>query len=63
MAAAAYFGERWLQTINRQIGFTPFDHGDAVRNRQTEIAFGGLTRQQQIIGIGFLFVEDALAEG
>ncbi|AXF63706.1 MULTISPECIES: ROK family protein [unclassified Leclercia] len=57
------FGERWLQTINRQIGFTPFDHGDAVRNRQTEIAFGGLTRQQQIIGIGFLFVEDALAEG
>ncbi|WP_407436046.1 ROK family protein [Lelliottia sp.] len=55
------FGEPWLQTINRQIGFTPFDHGDAGRTRQTEIGFGGLTRQQQITGIGYLFVEDSLA--
>ena len=36
-------------------------HGDAGRTRQTEIGFGGLTRQQQITGIGYLFVEDSLA--
>lgn len=54
------FGDRWLQTIYRQIGFTPFDQGDAVRTRQTQIGFGNLTRQQQIIGIGYLFVEAAL---
>ena len=56
------FGDKWLQTIYRQIGFTPFDHGDAVRTRQTQIGFGHLTRQQQITGIGYLFVEAALAQ-
>lgn len=56
------FGEKWLQTIYQQIGFTPFDHGDAIRTRQTQIGFGNLTRQQQITGIGYLFVEDALAQ-
>ena len=56
------FGEKWLHTIYRQIGFTPFDHGDAVRTRQTQIGFGNLTRQQQITGIGYLFVEAALAQ-
>ncbi|EPY5184886.1 TPA: ROK family transcriptional regulator [Klebsiella pneumoniae] len=55
------FGDRWLQTIYRQIGFTPFDQGDAVRMRQTQIGFGNLTRQQQITGIGYLYVEAALA--
>ncbi|MDA8495529.1 ROK family transcriptional regulator [Kluyvera georgiana] len=56
------FGERWLETIYQQIGFTPFDQGDAVRTRQTQIGFGNLTRQQQITGIGYLFVEAALAQ-
>lgn len=56
------FGEKWLETINRQIGFTPFDQGDAVRQRQTQISFGTLTRQQQITGIGYLFVEYALSQ-
>ncbi|MDN8599154.1 ROK family protein [Citrobacter sp. S2-9] len=56
------FGEKWLQTIYQQIGFTPFDHGDAIRTRQTQIGFGNLTRQQQITGIGYLFVEDALVQ-
>ena len=56
------FGDKWLQTIYQQIGFTPFDHDDAVRTRQTQIGFGKLTRQQQITGIGYLFVEAALAQ-
>lgn len=56
------FGDRWLQTIYQQIGFTPFDQGDAVRTRQTQIGFGNLTRQQQITGIGYLFVEAALSQ-
>lgn len=56
------FGDKWLQTIYRQIGFTPFDHGDAVRTQQTKIGLGNLTRQQQITGIGYLFVEAALTQ-
>ena len=54
------FGEAWLDAINQQIGFTPFDHGDAVHQRQTQIGFGGLSRQQQILGIGYLYVEAQL---
>ncbi|MBV7405149.1 ROK family transcriptional regulator [Enterobacter sp. ENT03] len=56
------FGENWLAAINRQIGITPFDQGDAIHQRQTQIGFGKLTRPQQISGIGYLFVEDALSQ-
>lgn len=54
------FGERWLDTINRQIGFNPFDHGDGLKMNATQISFGKLTRAQQVMGIGYLYVEDAL---
>ncbi|WP_202303957.1 ROK family protein [Dryocola clanedunensis] len=55
------FGETWLATINRQIGFNPFDHGDALKVNATQIGFGQLTRPQQVMGIGYLYVEEALS--
>ncbi|HEY3591786.1 MAG TPA: ROK family protein [Buttiauxella sp.] len=55
------FGDSWLATINRQIGFNPFDHGDSLKMNATQIDFGRLTRAQQVMGIGYLYVEEALA--
>ena len=55
------FGEPWLATINQQIGFNPFDHGDGLKMNATQINFGQLTRAQQVMGIGYLYVEDALS--
>lgn len=57
------FGQNWLETIKRQIGFTPFDHGDEPKVNATQINFGTLTRAQQIMGVGYLYVEDELNEG
>ncbi len=54
------FGEGWLATINKQIGFNPFDHGDSLKMNATQIDFGRLTRAQQVMGIGYLYVEEAL---
>ncbi|TNV20147.1 ROK family protein [Buttiauxella sp. B2] len=54
------FGDSWLATINRQIGFNPFDHGDTLKMNATQIDFGQLTRAQQVMGIGYLYVEEAL---
>ncbi|KJG17030.1 hypothetical protein UA70_18250, partial [Raoultella planticola] len=54
------FGEEWLNTIIRQTGFNPFDHRDAPRTRATQIGFGQLSRQQQLLGIGYLYVEEQL---
>lgn len=54
------FGDSWLATINQQIGFNPFDHGDALETNATQIGFGRLTRIQQVMGIGYLYVEDML---
>jgi predicted NBD/HSP70 family sugar kinase len=54
------FGDEWLATVDRQIGFNPFDHGDALKVKATQINFGKLTRAQQIMGIGYLYVENAL---
>ncbi|MFQ2369651.1 ROK family protein [Aeromonas enteropelogenes] len=52
------FGEPWLQTIVHQTGANPFDCSDAVN--ATHIRFGELTRPQQVMGIGYLYVEQAL---
>ncbi|WP_151995813.1 ROK family protein [Buttiauxella massiliensis] len=54
------FGDEWLATIDRQIGFTPFDHGDVLKNKATQINFGPLNRTQQVMGIGYLYVESML---
>ena len=50
------FGE-WLQTIIHQTGANPFDCSDAVN--ATHIRFGQLSRAQQVMGIGYLYVESA----
>ncbi|PJR66415.1 ROK family transcriptional regulator [Klebsiella electrica] len=54
------FGDAWLNTIIRQTGFNPFDHRDTPRTRATQIGFGQLSRQQQLLGIGYLYVEEQL---
>lgn len=54
------FGERWLHTIIRQIGFNPFDPADPHMANATRIGFGQLTRAQQVMGIGYLYVERVL---
>lgn len=56
------FGESWLATIDKQIGFNPFDHGDALKMNATQISFGQLSRPQQVMGIGYLYAEVALNE-
>lgn len=55
------FGEQWLTTIKQRIGFNPFDHNDGLKRNATEISFGQLTRAQQVMGIGYLYVEAMLA--
>lgn len=52
------FGEEWLQTIIHQTGANPFDCSDAVN--ATHIRFGKLSRAQQVMGIGYLYVEREL---
>ncbi|MBA2080378.1 ROK family transcriptional regulator [Aeromonas veronii] len=54
------FGEEWLHTIIHQTGANPFDCSDAVNT--THIRFGQLSRAQQVMGIGYLYVERALAK-
>nr|WP_312979888.1 ROK family transcriptional regulator [Atlantibacter sp.] len=54
------FGERWLAAITRQISTNPFDPADPTRVNATRVAFGQLSRAQQIMGIGYLYVEKAL---
>ena len=56
------FGDSWLATIDRQIGFNPFDHGDSLKMNATQISFGQLSRPQQVMGIGYLYAEVALNE-
>ncbi|MEH8149636.1 ROK family transcriptional regulator [Aeromonas veronii] len=57
---SCHFGETWLQTIVSQTGTNPFDCSDAVN--ATHIRFGQLSRAQQVMGIGYLYVERALAK-
>ncbi|MDK9365104.1 ROK family protein [Lelliottia wanjuensis] len=54
------FGESWLEAIKQRIGFNPFDHSDGLKRNATQINFGGLTRAQQVMGIGYLYAEAAL---
>ena len=54
------FGEQWLESIVKQTGFNPFDHRDTPRAHATQIGFGQLTRAQQQMGIGYLYVEEQL---
>ncbi|AUZ75877.1 hypothetical protein C3405_24435 [Aeromonas hydrophila] len=54
------FGDEWLQTIIHQTGANPFDCSDAVN--ATHIRFGQLNRAQQVMGIGYLYVESALVQ-
>ena len=51
------FGDEWLQLIIQQIGFNPFDPRDSVKTRATNINFGVLDRANQLLGIGYLYVE------
>ncbi len=53
------FGDNWLAVIKQQVGFNPFDHSDSPA-QATDICFGQLTRPQQLLGIGWLYVEEAL---
>lgn len=54
------FGESWLNTIIRQTGFNPFDRDEGPGPKATQIGFGQLSRAQQILGIGYLYVEAQL---
>ncbi|BET81530.1 ROK family protein [Edwardsiella anguillarum] len=54
------FGEHWLHTIIRQTGFNPFDQEDSPGSKATHIGFGKLSRAQQILGIGYQYVESQL---
>ncbi|WP_343550500.1 ROK family protein [Pantoea sp.] len=51
------FGENWLHAIVRQIDFNPFDPRDALKSKGTNVHFGQLDRAQQVLGIGYLYVE------
>jgi len=54
------FGEAWLSTVLEQSGLNPFDKTDSVKTQATHIGLGTLSREQQIMGIGYLYVEQAL---
>ncbi|MEQ3852901.1 hypothetical protein ABNR14_24670, partial [Klebsiella pneumoniae] len=53
-------GSITLESIVKQTGFNPFDHRDTPRAHATQIGFGQLTRAQQLMGIGYLYVEEQL---
>ncbi|HBT4712845.1 TPA: ROK family protein [Klebsiella pneumoniae] len=55
------FGKRWLEMITRHVTGNPFDPADTIKKNATRIEFGQLTRQQQIMGIAWLYVEESLA--
>lgn len=54
------FGSQWLECINRHIVANPFDPANNIQKHSTSVEFGHLTRQQQIIGIAYLYVEESL---
>lgn len=56
------FGDSWLSTVREQGGFNPFDKTDTVKTEATHIGLGSLSREHQIMGIGYLYVEQALAK-
>ncbi|QCT18402.1 ROK family protein [Jejubacter calystegiae] len=52
------FGAQWRDAIIRQIAFNPFDPQDTLKSKATNIHFGQLDRASQILGIGYLYVEE-----
>lgn len=54
------FGESWRQTIIQQIDFNPFDPRDSLKSKATNVHFGQLDRASQLLGIGYLYVENVL---
>ncbi|PKE32356.1 hypothetical protein CWS43_00140 [Rahnella sp. AA] len=54
------FGDTWLNAVRAQSGLNPFDRTDHVKTQATHISPGTLNREQQIMGIGYLYVEKAL---
>lgn len=54
------FGNNWLQIIRQQTSITPFDQGHNLQSSATSIGFGQLNRTQQLLGIGYLYVEEQL---
>jgi predicted NBD/HSP70 family sugar kinase len=52
------FGAQWRDAIIRQIAFNPFDPQDTLKSKATNIHFGQLSRASQILGIGYLYVEE-----
>ncbi|MGB9098482.1 ROK family transcriptional regulator [Erwinia sp.] len=52
------FGEAWRETLIDQIALNPFDHRDSTKRKATNIHFGRLDRASQILGIGYLYVEE-----
>ncbi|WP_409306726.1 ROK family protein [Pectobacterium sp. B1J-3] len=55
------FGDKWLEMIIRHVVVNPFDPANNIKKNATKIAFGQLTRQQQIMGIAYLYVEESLS--
>ncbi|EOO4211704.1 hypothetical protein J3N98_RS17930, partial [Escherichia coli] len=49
-------------TIIRQTGFNPFDRDEGPSVKATQIGFGQLSRAQQVLGIGYLYVEAQLRQ-
>ncbi|EGF7377833.1 DNA-binding protein [Escherichia coli] len=46
----------------RQTGFNPFDRDEGPSVKATQIGFGQLSRAQQVLGIGYLYVEAQLRQ-
>ncbi|WP_034917826.1 ROK family protein [Erwinia sp. 9145] len=55
------FGEPWRETMMQQIAFNPFDQQDSLKSKATQVQFGELDRASQILGIGYLYVEETEA--
>lgn len=56
------FGQQWLDTIIHNVVINPFDPANSIKKNATQIEFGQLTRQQQLMGIAYLYVEESLSE-
>lgn len=59
--ASCQFGNEWLEMITRHVNGNPFDPKNNVKRNETNIQFGRLTRQEQIMGIAWLYVEENLS--
>ncbi|EOW6772123.1 ROK family protein [Cronobacter muytjensii] len=56
------FGRKWLEMITRHVLVNPFDPENNIKKNATKIEFGQLTRQKQIMGIAYLYVEENLVQ-